>query len=141
MTQKSRKEPGKTAAKKAPAKKAAPTDAVPTPEETPSPQKSQPADAATGDTPSAPTVETSTARPSSEGTVVDSGSSSRTDRTDTVDDGERQITTTSVETRHTTREYEHGRRVEETVTVTTSHRERIPVPYAGPISDHPAPVG
>lgn len=129
MTQQPRK-----TAKKAPTKKPAgtrkpvsPPGAAETEEAAPDPVATEPDQMA--------------ASSSVKGEVVDSGSSTRTDRSDNVQDDVRHITTNTVESRHTTREYEHGRRVTETVTVTTNRHERIPLPYAGPVSSHPAPVG
>jgi hypothetical protein len=51
------------------------------------------------------------------------------------------IESRTVRTTRTLRGYEPGHTVEETVTVTTERTERVPVPYAGPASEHPAPVG
>lgn len=80
-------------------------------------------------------------QPPVDGTVLDSESSRRTETSDNVVGGERHRDTETVDTRRTTVEYESGHIVEESTTVTTTRRERIPLPYAGPVSEHPAPVG
>ncbi len=56
-------------------------------------------------------------------------------------DGSTLIEARTTRATSTRREYDPGHTVEETVIVTNERTERIPVPYAGPASDHPAPVG
>lgn len=55
-------------------------------------------------------------------------------------DGVEVVTTTDQRSSRTT-EYGPGHTVTETTTTSTVRAERIPIPYAGPASDHPAPVG
>lgn len=68
-------------------------------------------------------------------------SSDSSSTTHTAADGSTVITTRSSRTTRTLQEYGPGHTVDETVTVGTERVEKIPVPYAGPASDHPAPVG
>lgn len=52
-----------------------------------------------------------------------------------------EVATTTNQHASTTIEYGPGHTVTETTTSSTVRVERIPDPYAGPVSDHPAPVG
>ncbi len=51
------------------------------------------------------------------------------------------VVTTTDRSSSTTTEYEPGHTVSESSTTRTVRSERIPIPYAGPVSDRPAPVG
>jgi hypothetical protein len=74
--------------------------------------------------------------------VLSSDSSTDSSRNTHVDaDGTTVITTRSSRTDRTRREYGPGHTVDQTVTTATERVERIPVPYAGPASEYPAPVG
>lgn len=74
--------------------------------------------------------------------VLSSDISTDSSRNTHVDaDGTTVITTRSSRTDRTRREYGAGHTVDQTVTTATERVERIPVPYAGPASAHPAPVG
>lgn len=74
--------------------------------------------------------------------VLSSDISTDSSRNTHVDaDGTTVITTRSSRTDRTRREYGPGHTVDQTVTTATERVERIPVPYAGPASEHPAPVG
>ena len=74
--------------------------------------------------------------------VLSSDISTDSSRNTHVDaDGTTVITTRSSRTDRTRREYTAGHTVDQTVTTASERVERIPVPYAGPVSEHPAPVG
>jgi hypothetical protein len=86
------------------------------------------------DTESAPTADLSS-RVLSQDTSEESSSSTHVEPDGTL------IESRTVRSTCTRREYEPGHIVEETVTVTNERTERVPVPYAGPVAEHPAPVG
>jgi len=74
--------------------------------------------------------------------VLSSDISTDSSRKTHVDaDGTTVITTRNSRTDRTRREYGAGHTVDQTVTTASERVERIPVPYAGPVSEHPAPVG
>jgi len=74
--------------------------------------------------------------------VVEDSASHRNDRTDRItDQGTRVVTTQDVQSSTREVEYEPGHRLRDSRTVTTVSTETFPVPYAGPASSHPAPVG
>lgn len=74
--------------------------------------------------------------------VLSSDISTDSSRNTHVDaDGTTVITTRSSRTDRTRHEYTAGHTVDQTVTTASERVERIPVPYAGPVSEHPAPVG
>lgn len=74
--------------------------------------------------------------------VLSSDISTDSSRNTHVDaDGTTVITTRSSRTTRTRQEYGAGHTVDQTVTTASERVERIPVPYAGPVSAHPAPVG
>ena len=74
-------------------------------------------------------------------TVLENETTSDNKNSDKIIDDERVIKSRETTTTRRIVEHEPGHTEEETVTVIVERTERIPLPYAGPISTHPAPVG
>jgi hypothetical protein len=130
-------------AKKAAAKKAA--SAAQKSAATPKPDAPRDDDLEASDVPDTEPSEAETGEPGDDlgaDQVLSSDISTDSSRNTHVDaDGTTVITTRSSRTDRTRREYTAGHTVDQTVTTATERVERIPVPYAGPVSEHPAPVG
>ena len=122
--------------KKAPAKKA---QAKKAPAAPPEPEVPQGAEPDVGDVGTSAPVAPSVAR--SAGRVTRRSSSEDSHTTTTGWPGAVEVVTSTDQRTSTTTEFEPGHTVTETVTTSTVRAERIPVPYAGPASDHPVPVG
>lgn len=137
--------PAEPARAKAAAKKAAAKTATEAAAATPDPGAARESDIEINDLPDTEPTDAGSGDPGDDlgaQRVLSSDISTDSSRNTHVDaDGTTVITTRSSRTDRTRREYGAGHTVDQTVTTASERVERIPVPYAGPVSEHPAPVG